>query len=513
MFKAMDGAGRPGASTVNQVARVPAGRPADGAVPWRSAPPAHRALAPRGRSVRAVVAVVLAGMLVGAGAGSLVGAGGAPDVEASALVQLSPDREPGLGAIGAGEETTESFTTTELAWLTGPGLRAATEERLAGAPVRSVSALRVGGSSVVEIAATGASPEEALRVVEAAVATYTERRVEQFRTSMDAAIASTEVALAELGGPDVVRSDLPTADQFRYDRLVSARSDLLLLRSSDPQPVQVIEEPNVVAQDGPGTGLLAAVLGAVLGGLLALGAHTAWRSRTELVLAPADALSVTGRILHPELRLPADWSTRMLQVLRRDDRQHARLLVGQIAHRGSLAARIIAVVGAGPDSGSRAVATLVAVGAADRASTLLVEVNAEDRHPLVATAAERSPAGRGAGAHPTDVDGLEIASFPRAEAGHGGRRRVDPRWAVAVEIALAERRCVVIDLRDMPELVRTLPPAAEVVLAVGVGVDSVPDASAVAVAVHGEQTGEPYAVVTRLPWRVRWAARLGRGRR
>lgn len=489
---------------VRQIESVPT---RNGNGPRVPRPPSIPSTSLRQRPAWPVVAAVVAGVLIGAAIGGLFAGASARSSEASSLLQLSPSREPGLGAIATADAATDAFTATELAWLTGPGLPAAIAQRIGADLVGEITVTRVGNSSVAEIAATGATESIALRSVQAGIDAYTERRAAQFGSALDAAIATTDIALADLGGPDTARPDLSSADQLRFDRLVSARSDLLLIRAENPSPVQILEPPAPRPADGPTSGLLSVLLGAVLGGLAAATGFVAWRRRTDLVLAPPDALAVTTRLLHPEIPLRKDWNDRGLQVLRRRDRYASRMLAGQIANRSPLDGKIVAVFGPSPQSGTRAVATMLAVGFAELARTTLVEVQETTLHMLVPSPADGPRPVFGA-SYAAQVDDLAIATFGHAHGGDLARDGVDPTWSLAVNVAHAQGQCVVVDVGQRPGLIRRLPASAEVIIVLGVGIDSVSDAAALAAAARGEYEGDPLGVLTRMPWYLQWNARL-----
>ncbi|OLT14825.1 hypothetical protein BJF78_17455 [Pseudonocardia sp. CNS-139] len=345
---------------------------------------------------------------------------------------------------------------------------------------------------MAQVAATGPTDTEALRLARTAVDVYTERRRDAFRASVEGSLASVDRTLRDIAPPP--GEDAPP--DARVDRLEALRTDLLLLANRDDSGVQVLEPP-VVDRPGLPSWVLGTVLGAALGGLVALGALELHRSRRRTLVGAAQAAAITDRVLHPEVRLPADWRTRTLQVLRANDRETARLLVAQIARRRPMGGHVVAVAGASAGSASRAVATMIAVGLARQTPTVLAEINAAGSpHPLVPAdpLGVPPPAGRRI---PTQMDGLEMFRLDRPPP-----TAEDEAWTVLLDLARSGGRCVVIDAGPASEVLRLLPATSEPVLVLGAGVDDVARATALAAAVR-IGTAPLLGVVTRQAWQAR----------
>jgi hypothetical protein len=285
--------------------------------------------------------------------------------------------------------------------------------------------------------------------------------------------------------------------QSSIDRLSSLRADLLLLTYRDANVVDVLQPPSIVHGSGPSARLLGVVLGALCGGLAAIGAVTFWRAGTAGLISPANAGAVVGRVLHPQVRLARRWSSAAFLADPSRDRYVPRLLATQLAGRRSLAGHVIAVTGVSPRSASAAVATMIAVGAAEQTPALLARFGGY-------SACAESVRGNGQGLEriPSGVDNLTVVELDNLsrpiDVARGG-------LAQLVDAAKSEGRCLVVHvgcLRSSPDMLHLLPSTADLVLALGAGVDTLAEAAA-AVAASCTAAGRLVAVVTRVPWSLR----------
>jgi predicted lipid-binding transport protein (Tim44 family) len=475
--------------------------------PVPDAPGAHPPSS-RGTTVGGLLAALMAGVLLGGVVGGFAGAatGG---VTASALVEIAAPDDPGIAvAYSSGSaqssDSLANFAANEFASLSSDAFRDQVAERAGTPDGPSITVTRVGQSTVADFSATGATDELSLKVVQTGVDLYVERRTNEHWEHIRSSIASIDTTLAEIQAPPAdPRQSVDPNRAALVDRLLSARSDLLLLQNRDTVPIQVVEPPAVAATGGLATWLLGAVLGALVGGLLAIGLMTLVRSRSTIIRDTPAAESVLGQILHPVISLSGDWPATGLQVLRTRDRYAAKVLAGQVSGPTPLTGRTIGVVAASGDSASRAVATLLAVGASDLVPTVLVEFGAEC-HPLV------PGDGHQVGVHlkQTEIDGL---TFTRVKHPAGPGRAGDAEWRGLIGTIRSGQRCVVIDVGTRPELLRLLPMGVEPVVVVGLGIDDEQHVAALAAGLP-EPAGPTVGVATHLPWSHRQQLKLRRRR-
>lgn len=460
-----------------------------------------------GQSMRSLLSVLATGLVLGGLVGGLMAgpAGGHP---ASALVELVAMPDPALVGVDATAPPADSlaaYVAGEFAQLSGEGFRSAVSDRVGSVDAPRIEVSRIGTSSVVSFSAAGATDEAGLKVVQTAVELYGQRRTDEFRAHIESSIASVDQTLRDLQAPaaaDRGRTDL--SRQTQIDRLLAQRADLIL-QSHRVRPLARILAPPAVTRSSPTPPwLLPAVLGALVGGLLALGARTLRRSMTTTILNSADVETVTDRVLHPQVALSSAWAATPLRMLRPYDRQTSRLLVAQISGPRPLNGRVISVVGASPASASRRVAAMIAVGAAAQIPTVLVELgDSIAEHPPVSTGPRTdsgSDASLLADCPPvTKAGGLVIVRLPATRSGTS----IHDGWATLLKTISEGRHCVVIDAGTSPELLRQLAVPVEAVLAVGLGVDSKTHTAARASTIPAA-TGRLFGVVTRLPWYQQW---------
>ena len=456
--------------------------------------------APRGRTFGGRVAAVLAGMVLGGVLGGIYSASTAGGAEASALVEIYatdtatlPSRN--TGGSGSAADEIANFAANEFVALSGEAFKESVATAVGDPKAPAITVTRVGQSTVASFSAKGDTDEAGLRVVRTAVDLYTQRRARDLEDYARRTVGGIDRTVADLQAATPPRSQGVEVQQ-RVDRLLAQRADLELLLNSDVSPAKVVGPPSSVAPSGT-PWLLGGALGALVGGLAAVGALTFRRSKTSLILDTAAAESVVAPILHPVVALPADWQQRTLSVGSARDRYAARLLAGQVAGSRPLVGRAVGVVGASAQSGARAVATLLAVGAAELTETELVEFTALP-HPLLPTDADFD---HGVRAEPTVREGLTLTQSDQPPT---ALRPGDPQWVHIHEVLRRRDRFVVIDAGTRPELLRQLPGDIEMLLVVGLGADDARHVSALARSLPSE--AGPFGVVTRLPWFLRMPA-------
>lgn len=421
-----------------------------------------------------LLAALLVGLLIGGIAGGAMSKLSSGGHTAAALVQTATTSDPGLAAIEPINQTAtslEGFFAGEFAFLSsdGYGLTAAQK---AGTGVASASGLqvaRVGQSTVVRITATLPSATDALALVKAAVDVYTAQRDAEFTRKINDSQDSLKKLLADAQSAPA-GAKITSDQQARIDRLQSTNDALVLAAASNTATVPVLDPPAILP-DGSST-TLSAVLGAILGGLLAVGAvQLLRRGRARSISSSADAALLADQVLLPEINLTRGSARASIVTLAGTDFGSAQMLSAQIAARRPMGGRIIAVVGVSAASATTAVARRIAVGSAQQAAVLLGYTTTHGQ-----TESDDSPLERPA------VDNLATTML---ELPNGwGRRGLDARWMHILDAAAVEHRCVVLDLGTAADVLPLLPPNVEPVLVLGAGADDVATSAAVAAAVH-----------------------------
>lgn len=205
------------------------------------------------------------------------------DVSASSLVLTSPDPaavENPVDPSAVGDEGARNATylETELVYLDGAELAAATGQALGTAPP-ALSAARVGDSNVVEITATAASAGAAREQAQTATDLYVDGRRQRLAdrittqlTALEAQVAQTTAELTQLDA-NVLQT---TAQQQQSQTLRDRYADQLAVRDTLQRAQADVDRIASVVQTaavrpGPGLppwvwgGLLGALVGALLG--------------------------------------------------------------------------------------------------------------------------------------------------------------------------------------------------------------------------------------------------------
>lgn len=441
----------------------------------------------RNRPAGPILLLILVGMVLGGVLGAVVGATQQPTFPATSLLQVSPVTLPALASLQGtppSEQESNQYTSGELAFLAGDGLKRAVELQLGIAPI-DFTAVEDSQTSVVRLTATSTSQEEAVRIVQTALDLYSARRAEQAAVRTEQSLVAVDRALAELTGPDADDGDASAA---RVDRLRNLRLDVIL-QSTDGR-IDVIEPPAPAPATGSAAWLLPTVLGVVLGGLVAAAVLLGRRALSSRMESVDDVLTVVDRVLQPEIVVRDEFGVTPLTAA---DRRTARLLVAQIFAGQPTSGRIIVAAGVSDRSGTTAVASLVAAGAADYGPTVLLR---RGRSPSGMTSPEE--AGESPEGADLPADSLRIVDltpeFSELEI-------CGDRFYELVDAAGFTGPCVVVDagtITDSPQLLRSLSRASVVVLVLRLGVDGMSEAAGV-VAAAGSSVGRISAALTRLP--------------
>jgi hypothetical protein len=316
-----------------------------------------------GLQLRALTTVLVLGLLIGGLLGCLIGAFSGQQPSATALIRLTPLGNPALGVLNGDQQAqtdTEDYVASELVYLSSPTMLRGMQERLGLTEAPDFTASQNSTSPLVTLSASAGSHEEAIGVVAAAIDVYTGRQREQAEQRTAAALTAIDETVRELNA----RDDAPAA---LLTRLQNLRADIQL-RSAEGTGFEVVEAP-VVAPPSGKPWALGALLGAALGGLVAVGGLMLHRQLSRRIHDEQDLAGVVDQVLHPKVDRRITWTT----VLPEDDhrRQLARLLLTQLGPAPQDNTRVIVVVGASTASGSSVVASLLAIATAEREPTQL----------------------------------------------------------------------------------------------------------------------------------------------
>lgn len=231
----------------------------------------------RARWRRSLAAAAVGALLLGV-VGGVVAATLDRDVSASALVLTSPDpaaveNPVDPGAVGDESARNATYLETELVYLDGAELAAATGDALGVAPP-DLGAARVGDSNVVEITATASTTGAAREQAQTATDLYVDGRRQRLQdritsqlTALEAQIAQTTAELTQLDA-NVLQT---TAQQQQAQTLRDRYADQLAVRDTLQRAQADVARIASVVQSAvprPGPGLPPWVWGALLGALV-----------------------------------------------------------------------------------------------------------------------------------------------------------------------------------------------------------------------------------------------------
>jgi hypothetical protein len=212
-----------------------------------------------------------------------------------------------------------------------------------------------GTSQVLTISSTAATALDSTNTVRAALDIYDQRLRQLTDQQLDSALGALD---------EQAKAARAARDGGRLSALTQLRANVEL-QAAQPVGMQVLSSPLADSSVGSDRWLLGALFGALLGGLLALVAMGAYRSRSGRVVAVTDIADAVDGILTPEVSLRDGGRADSPAA----QRQLARTLFAQCPRTAPN--RIIAVIGASRSSGSGVVASLLETAAAEQGSTAL----------------------------------------------------------------------------------------------------------------------------------------------
>lgn len=336
------------------------------------------------------MAFVLATALIGAQVGAVLAGSRSVMATATVTLALQPD------AVVSGDpnrtmDTTPtddgSFLQRELVYLGGPELER--EVRAKTTVDAALEATQVEKSTVVALAATAESPEQAQRADAAAVAIYADRRRRIANERLTTLARETELqtdavrkSLQSVSGNAGSRSgggDSPqtSALQSRYANLLALAGSIQFVRQTVGDGVAVIQAPTVPARSGAPSKALGAALGGLLGLVVGLSTLILRRRFDPRISSAAEIEDTGARVITPVTpRIKSNWGTQLVsagarassRLTRSISLQSAQLLPERDHHQ----TRGLILVGVSTGMGTSILAAQHAAILARRRPTLLV---------------------------------------------------------------------------------------------------------------------------------------------
>lgn len=314
--------------------------------------------------------VALVGIAVGAALGSTMYHPQDEEPTATAQIRLGPPVD--LMAMATGAPTDQSTATAadyvagEVAYLSGKGFAQTLTTRLRRHELVDFTVTQNAMSPVLTLQASGATPAEATRTVQAAVDLYAAglraRTDQQLKGVLEAFKRWTAEA---------------PRDPARRNQVAALRANIEL-QATRPGGLDVLAAPSADQHTG-GHWPFGAVFGGLLGGVVALAALIGYRARSGRLRSAFDVAESVGAgsvdaVLTPEVSLP--------QIRRTDERSRVtrarlgRTLFAQCERpSGGQGGRLIVVIGASAKSGSADVAALLHGAAAESGDATLVTLS------------------------------------------------------------------------------------------------------------------------------------------
>lgn len=315
------------------------------------------------RSSRTWLVVVAVGTLIGVTLGAIVGGAVYLNRNAhptsSAQIRVTPPVDLVAMVTGAPIDNTQShisdYVAGEVAYLQGAGFARAVNERLRRPGAADLTITQNGTSQVLTVSSTTATAVESTNTVRAALNIYDQRLRQLTAQQLDSALGALD---------ERIKAARAARDAGRLSELAQLRSNVEL-QAAQPVGMQVLSSPLADSSVGADRWPLGALFGGLLGGLVALVAMGAYRSRSGRVIAVTDIAGAVDGILTPEvgLRDAGHADSHAAQ------RHLARTLFAQCPRTAPN--RIIAVIGASRASGSGVVASLFETAAAEQGPTVL----------------------------------------------------------------------------------------------------------------------------------------------
>ncbi|GAB3321580.1 hypothetical protein GCM10027451_43260 [Geodermatophilus aquaeductus] len=272
----------PGAESTERL--VPDDDPGERAQGRRRGRQAAGPAAQRSRGQRRALALAVVTALLGGLVGLVVAV--SDPAPPTAVTRLSFVQDPTLPGeqSSSSPDATDRFIQTQILILTGADIRDAVSDALGLGDDLTLSAQQVGSTDIVELQVQAGTDDAARDASDAVIAQYDQQRVAAVTAQVDALLAGVEAEIADL--ETALASDengaLAGATATEYSRLLSSRSQLVLLRSGEQAYTQVVSAPRSMSVGGAGAAVQATLLGLLLGALVGVAmALLLQRVRTE----------------------------------------------------------------------------------------------------------------------------------------------------------------------------------------------------------------------------------------
>ncbi|WP_156529258.1 hypothetical protein [Gordonia sp. 852002-10350_SCH5691597] len=306
------------------------------------------------RGVVALWPVTLLCAVLGGLAGALTQTGNSAH-SAEAMVRL--EQPASVSAVLSGQPTStdelQSYVSGEIAYLSGSGFRESVKSTLGSETDPSISAVQNSNSAVVTISATAPTEIEAKRIVETAITTYLDHSSGELRDRNTAALNSIN---------NLITQQQSTGRGAGVQEL-RTQASALQLQTAAGAPAIVVQPATPTSGSSSNWGVTA-IIGAVVGALVALGGAVVWRNRKRFITSSSDVSDI-AKTFTPTLAIgrPGSFPSE-------SEKAAARSFFAQL---GSPDSGTIVVVGASPESGTRRVGELIAGASAHHDAVQVVE--------------------------------------------------------------------------------------------------------------------------------------------
>lgn len=330
----------------------------------------------------------LVGVVLGAIIGTLVALSITADATtATTQVRIDPPVDPNqiLTNSPMPADTLQGYLAGEVAYLTSSGFHDAVAKELGGDASPALTATQQGQAAIIAIAATEPTPDAAKRTVDVALKVYGGHVYDLNKVRVQSALDAVNGAVVRLrqqAVADAATQSEPFDEAVFNERTKDLDGKRVALESQiDRAPgIQPVETTVAQSSAGQSTKLLGGIGGALLGGLVALGATLVWRSRSHVVSSVGQLQREIDPVpvIAPVVEIGK--SRRSLEVARALYSQLPQPRIG-----------VILVVGATDGSGATEVARLLHAAAGEHVSAGslgMAELNGKDSAAVKATVDE-----------------------------------------------------------------------------------------------------------------------------
>lgn len=323
--------------------------------------------------LRALVFALLGAVLLGLVA-YLLALRNYPTYQATLQMRIEPDPVVGAEA-GRSEVDPATFLASELVVLNGSELRASLDELLPEQVDVAVRTEQVGSTSVVVVAATAPTEDEAQAGADAVAARYAGRRkadllrrITSVQTEVERQVSATSAQIEELAGGEGVTSEIQrTALTQEFSRLIELQRNLQLASDASGRLVTVVKPTDVGGVPQLVRPARNAAVGAVVGAVLGLTGALALARFRRRITGLDELLELT-----PELALPTLHRVHGRHLAQQAGGAAASHVSALTPAGGHFAEPALVVLAPRPGAGATFCAVGLAVASARRRPTVLV---------------------------------------------------------------------------------------------------------------------------------------------